>query len=308
MSQQVAYVFPGQGSQTVGMLAELAEQYPQVQATFAEASDVLGYDLWDLVQNDNEGKLNQTEVTQPALLAASVAVYRCLSNGPVPAIMAGHSLGEYSALVCAGALNFADAIKLVELRGKAMQSAVPSGTGAMAAVIGLDDEKVQAACLEAAQGDVVEAVNFNSPGQVVIAGEKDAVARAGDACKAAGAKRVLPLPVSVPSHCALMMPAADALAEALDSVEVQLPRIPVLHNVSVTEAKSPEELREALVAQLFSAVRWTETIEEMKTQGITHIYEIGPGKVLTGLTKRIDRELEGAAVHDSEGVKALCIG
>lgn len=307
MSRQVAYIFPGQGSQTVGMLAELAEHYPQVEVTFAEASEVLGYDLWDVVQNDADGKLNQTEVTQPALLAASVAVYRCLSNGPTPAMMAGHSLGEYSALVCAGALNFSDAIALVALRGKAMQAAVPAGTGAMSAVIGLDDEKVVAACAEAAEGDVVSAVNYNSPGQVVIAGEKAAVERAGALCKAAGAKRVLPLPVSVPSHCALMVPAAKELAEALDGVEVQLPRIPVLHNVSVAEAKSPEELREALVAQLYSPVRWTETVLAMKAQGITHLYEIGPGKVLTGLTKRIDRELEGAAISASADVTELCV-
>jgi [acyl-carrier-protein] S-malonyltransferase len=305
MKQKVAYVFPGQGSQTVGMLADLAAQYPQVKATFAEASEVLGYDLWNVVQNDIDGKLNQTEVTQPALLAASVAVYRCISNDIQPTVMAGHSLGEYSALVCAGALSFTDAIALVELRGKAMQEAVPAGIGSMAAVIGLDDDKVTAACAEAANGDIVAAVNYNSPGQVVIAGEKTAVERAAEACKAAGAKRVLPLSVSVPSHCALMAPAADDLAAALDGIEVRLPRIPVIHNVNVAEAKSPEELREALVAQLYSPVRWTETVQEISKRGATHIYEVGPGKVLTGLAKRINRDIEAVAVGDSEAVAAL---
>lgn len=305
MKQKVAYVFPGQGSQAVGMLADLATKYPQVQATFAEASEVLGYDLWDVVQHDSDGKLNQTEVTQPALLAASVAVYRCLINDIQPMVMAGHSLGEYSALVCAGALNFSDAIALVELRGKAMQETVPAGIGSMAAVIGLDDDKVAAACAESANGDIVAPVNYNSPGQVVIAGEKTAVDRAAEACKAAGAKRVLPLSVSVPSHCALMAPAADVLAAALASMEVRLPRIPVIHNVNVAAAKSPEELRAALVAQLYSPVRWTETVLEISKLGVTHLYEVGPGKVLTGLAKRINRDVEAAAVGDSDAVAAV---
>lgn len=305
MTQKIAYVFPGQGSQSVGMLADLAAEHPQVQATFAEASEVLGYDLWDVVQHDTAGKLQQTEVTQPALLAASVAIFRCLADAPAPAIMAGHSLGEYSALVCAGALNFADAIALVQLRGKAMQAAVPEGTGAMAAVIGLADDKVAEACAAAAEGEVVAPVNYNSPGQVVIAGTAAAVERAAAACKAAGAKRVLPLPVSVPSHCALMVPAAEALAEALDGIEVRLPQTPVLHNVNVAEATSPETLREALVAQLYSPVRWTETVQAMAAQGITHLYEVGPGKVLTGLTKRIDGELTAVAVHDVAGLASV---
>jgi [acyl-carrier-protein] S-malonyltransferase len=308
MTQKIAYVFPGQGSQSVGMLADLAAEHPQVQATFAEASEVLGYDLWDVVQNDASGKLQQTEVTQPALLAASVAIFRCLADAPAPTLMAGHSLGEYSALVCAGALNFADAIALVQLRGKAMQAAVPEGMGAMAAVIGLEDDKVAMACDEAAQGDVVAPVNYNSPGQVVIAGTAAAVERAGVACKAAGAKRVLPLPVSVPSHCALMLPAAEALAEALDGIEVRMPQTPVLHNVNVAEATSPETLREALVAQLYSPVRWTETVQAMAAMGVTHLYEVGPGKVLTGLAKRIDNELTAVAVHDAAGVHSVTAG
>lgn len=305
MSQHVAFVFPGQGSQAVGMLADLAEQFPQVEATFAEASEVLGYNLWDVVQYDPDGRLNSTEVTQPALLAASVAIWRCLADGPAPAVLAGHSLGEYSALVCAGAIDFADAIRLVELRGKAMQEAVPAGLGSMAAVIGLDDEKIAAACKQAAQDDIVAPVNYNSPGQVVIAGEKNAVDRAAVLLKEAGAKRVLPLPVSVPSHCALMLPAAEVLAEALEHIEIQMPQIPVLHNVNVAEATSPETLREALVAQLYSPVRWTETVLEMKSRGVTHLYEIGPGKVLTGLTKRIDGDLIGMAVNDAETVQSI---
>ncbi|MFT4273532.1 MAG: ACP S-malonyltransferase [Pantoea sp.] len=303
---QFAFVFPGQGSQTVGMLADLATEYPQVEATFREASDALGYDLWQLVQQGPAEELNKTWQTQPALLAASVAIYRVWQskNAPQPAIMAGHSLGEYSALVCAGVLNFADAIKLVELRGKLMQEAVPEGTGAMQAIIGLDDAAIRKACEESAQGQVVSPVNFNSPGQVVIAGNKEAVERAGAACKAAGAKRALPLPVSVPSHCALMKPAAEKLAVALEAINFNTPSVPVVNNVDVQCETSAEAIRSALVRQLYSPVRWTEAVEFMAAQGVTQLLEIGPGKVLTGLTKRIVDTLTAAAVNDPASLTA----
>lgn len=295
-----AMVFPGQGSQTVGMLAELAEQYPIVTETFAQASDVLGYSLWDLVQNGPEEELNKTWKTQPALLAASVAIWRVWQEkqGKMPQMMAGHSLGEYSALVCAGVIDFAAAIKLVELRGKLMQEAVPAGTGAMYAIIGLDNDAIAKACEEAAQGQVVSPVNFNSPGQVVIAGNKEAVERAGVLCREAGAKRALPLAVSVPSHCALMKPAADKLAVALQEIEFKQPEIQVVNNVDVIAQTDANAIRDALVRQLYNPVRWTETVELIAEKGITQLLEIGPGKVLTGLTKRISKEMNAAAVND----------
>ena len=295
-----AMVFPGQGSQAVGMLAELAEQYPIVTETFAQASDVLGYSLWDLVQNGPEEELNKTWKTQPALLAASVAIWRVWQEkqGKMPQMMAGHSLGEYSALVCAGVIVFAAAIKLVELRGKLMQEAVPAGTGAMYAIIGLDNDAIAKACEEAAQGQVVSPVNFNSPGQVVIAGNKEAVERAGVLCKEAGAKRALPLAVSVPSHCALMKPAADKLAVALQEIEFKQPEIQVVNNVDVIAQTDANAIRDALVRQLYNPVRWTETVELIAEKGITQLLEIGPGKVLTGLTKRISKEMNAAAVND----------
>ncbi|MCQ5471379.1 [acyl-carrier-protein] S-malonyltransferase [Pantoea sp. AN62] len=303
---QFAFVFPGQGSQTVGMLADLAATYPQVEETFREASAVLGYDLWQLVSQGPAEELNKTWQTQPALLAASVAIYRVWrqQGGEQPSMMAGHSLGEYSALVCAGVLDFADAIKLVELRGKLMQEAVPEGTGAMQAIIGLDDASIRKACEESAQGQVVSPVNFNSPGQVVIAGNKEAVERAGAACKAAGAKRALPLPVSVPSHCALMKPAADKLAVALESITFNTPAVPVINNVDVKAETDAGAIRHALVRQLYSPVRWTESVEAMAAQGVTQLLEIGPGKVLTGLTKRIVDSLTAAAVNDSASLTA----
>lgn len=303
---QFAYVFPGQGSQTVGMLAELAAENPQVEATFRDASDALGYDLWQLVQQGPAEELNKTWQTQPALLAASVAIYRVLQskNAVQPTMMAGHSLGEYSALVCAGVLNFADAIKLVELRGKLMQEAVPEGTGAMQAIIGLDDASIRKACEESAQGQVVSPVNFNSPGQVVIAGNKEAVERAGAACKAAGAKRALPLPVSVPSHCALMKPAADKLAVALEAITFNAPSVPVVNNVDVKCETEGTAIRSALVRQLYSPVRWTESVEFIAAQGVEQLLEVGPGKVLTGLTKRIVDSLSAAAVNDSASLSA----
>lgn len=303
---QFAFVFPGQGSQTVGMLTELAATYPLVEETFREASDALGYDLWQLVSQGPAEELNKTWQTQPALLAASVAIYRVWQQqgGEQPALMAGHSLGEYSALVCAGVLNFADAVKLVELRGKLMQEAVPEGTGAMQAVIGLDDAAIRKACEESAQGQVVSPVNFNSPGQVVIAGNKEAVERAGAACKAAGAKRALPLPVSVPSHCALMKPAADKLAVALESITFNAPAVPVINNVDVKAETDAAAIRHALVRQLYSPVRWTESVEAMAAQGVTQLLEMGPGKVLTGLTKRIVDSLTAAAVNDTASLTA----
>ncbi|ADD76649.1 FabD [Pantoea ananatis LMG 20103] len=303
---QFAFVFPGQGSQTVGMLADLAAAYPAVEATFREASDVLGYDLWQLVSQGPAEELNKTWQTQPALLAASVAIYRVWQQqgGQQPALMAGHSLGEYSALVCAGVLNFADAIKLVELRGKLMQEAVPEGTGAMQAIIGLDDAAIAKACEESAQGQVVSPVNFNSPGQVVIAGNKEAVERAGAACKAAGAKRALPLPVSVPSHCALMKPAADKLALTLENITFNAPAVPVINNVDVKAETDADAIRHALIRQLYSPVRWTESVEAMAAQGVTQLIEMGPGKVLTGLTKRIVDGLSAAAVNDTASLTA----
>ena len=295
-----AMVFPGQGSQAVGMLKDLAENYPVVKSTFDEASQVLGYDLWTLVQDGPADEFNKTWQTQPALLAASVAIYRVWQsiNGPQPEFMAGHSLGEYSALVCAGVIDFKDAIKLVELRGKLMQEAVPSGTGAMFAIIGLDNDSIQKACEQAAQGQIVAPVNFNSPGQVVIAGNKEAVERAGALCKEAGAKRALPLAVSVPSHCALMKPAADKLATTLNNMTFNPPQFAVINNVDVKVESSADNIKAALIAQLYSPVRWTETVEEMAKQGVTLLVEMGPGKVLTGLTKRIVDSLSACAVND----------
>lgn len=301
-----AMVFPGQGSQAIGMLAELAEHYSIVTETFAQASDVLGYSLWDLVQNGPEEELNKTWKTQPALLAASVAIWRVWQEkqGKMPQMMAGHSLGEYSALVCAGVIDFTAAIKLVELRGQLMQEAVPAGTGAMYAIIGLDNDAIAKACEEAAQGQVVSPVNFNSPGQVVIAGNKEAVERAGALCKEAGAKRALPLAVSVPSHCALMKPAADKLAVALQEIEFKQPEIQVVNNVDVKAQTDANAIRDALVRQLYNPVRWTETVEFIADKGITQLLEIGPGKVLTGLTKRISKEMNAAAVNDIASLDA----
>lgn len=297
---QFAFVFPGQGSQTVGMLADMAATWPVIEETFQEASAVLGYDLWALVQQGPAEELNKTWQTQPALLTASVALWRVWQQqgGKAPALMAGHSLGEYSALVCAGVIAFADAVRLVELRGKFMQDAVPAGTGAMSAIIGLDDAAIAQACEAAAEGQVVSPVNYNSPGQVVIAGHKEAVERAGAACKAAGAKRALPLPVSVPSHCALMKPAAEKLAAELSNITFNAPQIPVINNVDVACETTPEAILDALVRQLYSPVQWTKSVEFMASQGIEHLYEVGPGKVLTGLTKRIVDTLTASALNE----------
>lgn len=287
MSASLAFVFPGQGSQSLGMLAEHGQQ-PLVRETFAEASAALGYDLWALIQQGPEEQLNQTDKTQPAILAVSIALWRLwlAEGGAKPAFVAGHSLGEYSALVAAGSLPFADAVRLVELRGQLMQQAVPAGTGGMAAILGLEDADVLAACSEAAQGDVVSAVNFNAPGQVVIAGSAAAVERAIEACKARGAKRAMPLPVSVPSHCDLMKPAAKRFAEAVAAIDWQAPQIPLVQNVSAAVVADLETLKRDLLAQLYSPVRWVESIVALSEQGVTELVECGPGKVLSGLNKR----------------------
>ncbi|PKG38683.1 ACP S-malonyltransferase [Psychromonas sp. Urea-02u-13] len=294
------FAFPGQGSQSVAMLADLAEQFPIVVGTYKEASDALGYDLWALVQQGPAEALNQTDKTQPALLAASVAIWRVWAEqgGELPSVIAGHSLGEYSALVCAGVIDFTDAIKLVELRGQLMQQAVPAGVGAMTAIIGLADDKIAQACEAAAQGEVVSPVNYNSPGQVVIAGNKDAVERAGVLCKEAGAKRALPLPVSVPSHCALMKPAAEKLAIALQDVEFKTPQISVINNVDVIAETDTDKIKDALVRQLYCPVRWTGIIEKMAKQGINLQVEAGPGKVLSGLVRRIDKSFTAQVIND----------
>jgi len=307
MQNNLAFVFPGQGSQSLAMLADFAE-HEVVQSTFTEASSALGYDLWQLVQQGPVEKLNQTNFTQPALLTASVALWRLwhAKSSVTPALLAGHSLGEYSALVCAGVLSLTDAVTLVEKRGEFMQASVPEGVGAMAAVIGLDDKVIIEACLQAADDEVVSAVNFNSPGQVVIAGHKAAVERAGVLCKEAGAKRVLPLPVSVPSHCALMKDAAQKLAEAFNNVTFNEPNIPVVNNVDVIAETSVDAIKTALIKQLYSPVRWTEIVQYLAQQGVDNVIEAGPGKVLQGLLKRIDKTISCQTVNDTASLtKAL---
>ena len=288
---QLALLFPGQGSQSVGMLAELAAKHHQVQETFDQAGQVLGIDLWHLIQDGPVETLNQTELTQPAMLAGGVAVWRVWQalGGTQPAILAGHSLGEYSALVAAGSLRFEDAVQVVSERGRLMQQAVPVGDGAMAAVLGLDDDVVAAICRESAEGQVVAPANYNSPGQIVIAGDATAVERAMHKCRDAGAKRAMILPVSVPSHSPLMRAAANALAGVLSGVEITAPQIPVVHNVDVESHEQPEAIRKALVAQLYSPVRWTETIQALIGRGMNAMAECGPGRVLSGLGRRINR-------------------
>jgi len=288
MSASLAFVFPGQGSQSLGMLAELGAQYPLVIDTFREASEALGYDLWALTQNGPEEQLNQTDKTQPAILTASIALWRLwlAEGGARPAFVSGHSLGEYSALVAAGSLSLGDAVKLVKRRGELMQEAVPAGQGAMSAILGLDDAVVVGICAEAAQGEVVSAVNFNSPGQVVIAGAKAAVERAMAACKEAGAKRALPLPVSVPSHCELMRPAAERFAESVNAIDWQVPQIPLVQNVSAAVAADLDTLKRDLLEQLYKPVRWVECVQTLAANGAVNLVECGPGKVLAGLNKR----------------------
>jgi len=295
-----AFVFPGQGSQSVGMLADLANDYNTVVQTFSEASETLGYDLWQLVQHGPAEDLNSTDKTQPAMLAAGVAVWRVWheQGGTTPQMMAGHSLGEYSALVCADVIEFADALKLVEDRGRFMQAAVPAGVGAMAAVLGMEDDAVIKVCESVAQDQVVEAVNFNSPGQVVVAGHVDAVNRAVNAATEAGAKKAILLPVSVPSHCALMKPAAEQLQVRMADLEFKAPKIPVLHNVDASVAADPLKIKEALVRQLYQPVRWVDCVNSMLSNNVTGFVECGPGKVLAGLSKRIARRVPVFPVYD----------
>lgn len=302
---KLAFVFPGQGSQSVGMMAAYGD-HATIRDTLAEAADALGFDLAGMIADGPAEALNQTVNTQPAMLAAGVAVYRLwlAQGGARPALMAGHSLGEYTALTCAGALNFADALKLVRLRAEAMQSAVPEGVGAMAAVLGLDDDTVRAVCAEAAQGEILAAVNYNSPGQVVIAGHKAAVERGCVLAKERGAKRALPLPVSVPSHCALMQPAAEKLLAAMAAIEVKAPVVPVLHNADVASHAEPGAIKDALARQLYSPVRWVESMQVFAAQGVTRIAECGPGKVLAGLNKRILADVPTLALADAGAIAA----
>lgn len=303
-STSFAILFPGQGSQSIGMLSDLAKQHPQVKTIFSQASDILNYDLWDLVQNGPAEKLDQTEYTQPALLAADVAVYECwkLTNNTTPQFMAGHSLGEYAALVCAEALQFSDAISLVAARGKFMQAAVKPGEGAMAAIVGLNDAIVEAICDEASasnNGNECSPANYNSIGQIVIAGTTAAVEKAILLAQEKGAKLAKKIPVSVPSHCALMQSAADKMAEKLKLIDIKIPKIPVIQNADVKSFNSPVEIRDALIDQLVSPVRWVETIQYMISQNVKTFIECGPGKVLAGLNKRISREIQTESITDN---------
>lgn len=302
----LAFVFPGQGSQSVGMLGDLHPVSTIIHKTFAEASEVLGYNLWRLVQDGPEEQLNDTRYTQPAMLAAGIAIWRLWQarGGETPAYLAGHSLGEYTALVAAEALPFASAVQLVEQRAEFMQSAVNAGAGAMAAILGLSDADVVAACSAAAGDGHVAPANFNAPGQVVIAGDRDAVERAIEAARAAGAKRAMVLPVSVPSHCELMRPAAEQLDARLGDVRLQRPVLPIIHNADTSSQSEPAAIRRLLVEQLYRPVRWVETVQLLRKQGVQRVIECGPGKVLAGLNKRIDRELETWALHDASSFEA----
>lgn len=302
----LAFVFPGQGSQSVGMSSDLAENYGVVKQTFDEASEALGYDLWQLVCNGPEEELNKTQHTQPAMLSAGVAVWRVWQEqgGSVPVVLAGHSLGEYTALVCAGALEFSEGICLVADRARFMQAAVPAGEGAMAAILGLEDEAVSALCEQAAEGQVLTAVNFNSPGQVVIAGETNAVDRAVAQAGDAGAKRAVKLAVSVPAHCSLMHAAAENMADRLQAVTISKPEIPVLHNVNVSRENDAQAIRSLLVQQLENPVRWVETVNKIADQGVKTIIECGPGRVLAGLNKRITKEARTVSVFDANTLDA----
>lgn len=300
-----AFLFPGQGSQKVGMLAAVAEQFSEVGDTFSEASQVLGYDLWALVQNGPQEELNLTEKTQPLLLTASVALWRVWQQkgGPQPALLAGHSLGEFSALVCSEVISFAEAVDLVRQRGAFMQSAVPVGVGAMAAIIGLDDQAIVDACAAlSSDSEVVQAVNFNSPGQVVIAGHAAAVEKAIEQCKAAGAKRAMPLPVSAPFHTSLMKPAGEQLAQAIAKIDFAVPRIPIVHNVTAKTESDPEKIRQLMVEQIYSPVQWTQCVEFIVGQGIDTTIECGPGKVLSGLSRRIHKPLQALSLEEPDSL------
>ena len=302
----IAMVFPGQGSQSQGMLAALAAQHREVSDTYAEASDILGYDLWDLVQKGPAEKLNETIVTQPAMLAAGVATWRLWQKlgGTLPVEMAGHSLGEYTALVCAGAIEFRDAVGLVQRRAKFMQKAVPAGEGAMAAILGLDDQAVRDVCRNAADSGVAEAANFNSPGQVVIAGHRGTIERAIELAKEAGARRAIMLAVSVPSHSTLMLPAGEALAESLQAAAFQAPSIPVINAVDATPYTDADDIRQRLTRQVSSPVHWVDTVQRLIADGATSIVECGPGKVLTGLIKRIDRSVRSFCIDSPDAFAA----
>jgi len=307
IDQKLAFVFPGQGSQSVGMLAPLADEYSSIQQLFSRASDVLGYDLWALAQSGPQEQLNLTEQTQPLLLTSSVAIWQVWQSlgGSVPALMVGHSLGEYSALVCSGVIDFDAAVSLVRDRGKFMQQAVPQGVGAMSAVLGLDDQVIVSICQDVSvDGNVVEAVNFNSPGQVVVAGNADAVSKAADLLKKAGAKRVAPLPVSAPFHTSLMKPAAEQLAVAIAKVEFQAPTIPIVHNVHASIESDPGKIRQLMVEQTASPVRWTQSIEFMVARGVERVVECGPGKVLSGLCRRIHKPLSASAIETPDALQA----
>ncbi|HRF87696.1 MAG: ACP S-malonyltransferase [Cellvibrionales bacterium] len=309
MSGKLAFVFSGQGSQKVGMLAEMAAAYPVVQKTFAEASEVLGYDLWDLCQNGEQEQLNATETTQPLLLTSSVALWRVWQekNGKLPALLAGHSLGEWSALVCANVLDFSDAVDLVRKRGAYMQTAVPKGEGSMAAVLNVDDEKILALCKEASAVGVVEAVNFNSPGQVVIAGQVAAVDKASELLKAAGAKRVLSLPVSAPFHTSLMKPAAENMAKHIAATVFRAPTIPVVHNVNAKTASDPEAIKALMIQQIDHPVLWVDCVKALVEAGAKTVVECGPGKVLCGLCTRIEKELTAFGIEDVASLEAALL-
>jgi len=304
--QKFGFVFPGQGSQKLGMLAGLATQFPQVEQTFADASDQLGLDLWQVAQFDSNNSLDQTHITQPVLLAASVAIWRIWNSqkGPQPSILAGHSLGEYSALVCAGVLSFDEAVTLVHKRGLFMQAAVPVGIGKMAAIVGLENHQINTLCEQASEDEIVSAANFNSPGQTVIAGNAAAVERAMALCKEAGAKRALPLNVSVPSHCALMKPAADQLAEVLRQTEFNPAQIPVVQNVNAELTGTPDAIRENLILQLYEPVQWVDSIRLVHKAGVTKLVECGPGKVLSGLVKRIESEITCFGSDDIDSINS----
>lgn len=304
MKNNLAFVFPGQGSQKIGMLSELSEKYTTVQDTFAEASDVLHYDLWNMVQKGSQEDITLTERTQPLLLTASVAVWRIWQQdgGARPALMAGHSLGEWSALVCSGVVAFEDAVRLVRNRGAYMQEAVPRGEGAMAAILGLDDDLIKEICAKACEGQEVSAVNFNSPGQVVIAGNSAAVERAIEGCKAAGAKRAMPLPVSAPFHTGLMKPAADRLATEILATQFSAPEVLIVHNVNAKTESDPERIKHVMIEQIFKPVQWVACVNSLVSAGIDTVVECGAGKVLGGLCKRIDPALTAYATEDSDNL------